>query len=305
VAKIKENIMKTSATHNNHQIGLPVVLDWDRFFSESNQDEDRIICVGSLLSGRFRVTKLIASTADSRIFLATDEFEVARVAVKVLKEESNYDSNVRLKKWGEEAALVRHSNMVCVLGSGWHGDSAFVVMELITGEPLRNYIRKRIDACDEFTEMETIKILTQVCEVCEFMAREGLLNTCHLDDFIVDANGQIVRLGSGCTSVASDSHHINPACLQAAIAQIGYLMLSGEVWNQGSKPVHIIDPVISLRFSRSLQRAIEDESFETLAVFRRATRRPGLPAWVWVVLVSCVVAMGVLVCSAFLLSAVQ
>ncbi|MGV0993540.1 MAG: serine/threonine-protein kinase [Mycobacterium sp.] len=105
--------------------------------------------VGVTLSGRYRLQRLIATGGMGQVWEAVDSRLGRRVAVKVLKQEFSSDPEF-LERFRSEArivAMLNHPGIAAVHDYGetdmdGEGRTAYLVMELINGEPLNSVIKR-------------------------------------------------------------------------------------------------------------------------------------------------------------------
>ncbi|RVW02321.1 serine/threonine-protein kinase [Rhodococcus spongiicola] len=98
---------------------------------------------GSVISGRYRLQRLIATGGMGQVWEATDSRLDRRVAVKVLKAELSSDPEFleRFRTEARTTAQLNHPGIAGVYDYGETRDSsgaptAYLVMELVSGEPL-------------------------------------------------------------------------------------------------------------------------------------------------------------------------
>ncbi|MEJ6537110.1 MAG: serine/threonine-protein kinase [Mycobacterium sp.] len=105
--------------------------------------------VGVTLSGRYRLQRLIATGGMGQVWEAVDSRLGRRVAVKVLKQEFSSDPEF-LERFRAEArivAMLNHPGIAAVHDYGetdmdGEGRTAYLVMELVNGEPLNSVIKR-------------------------------------------------------------------------------------------------------------------------------------------------------------------
>ena len=105
--------------------------------------------VGVTLSGRYRLQRLIATGGMGQVWEATDSRLGRRVAVKVLKQEFSSDPEFleRFRAEARTVAMLNHPGIAAVHDYGetdmdGEGRTAYLVMELINGEPLNSVIKR-------------------------------------------------------------------------------------------------------------------------------------------------------------------
>ncbi len=109
--------------------------------------------VGETLGGRYKIDRLIGRGGIGLVYLALDQVEGRKVVVKVLAPHwtDDDDAVARFDREALRMAKLDHPNVVRMYDHGHHGDQAFIVMEFLDGEPLRNYLnRKKTLSFEEF-----------------------------------------------------------------------------------------------------------------------------------------------------------
>ena len=116
---------------------------------------------GILLGGRYEIIDKIGSGGMANVYKAIDRVLNRYVAVKVLKKEFREDENF-VKKFRSEAqaaAGLTHANIVNVYDVAEDRGLHYIVMELVEGITLKEYIQKK----GRLTQKEVIGIAMQVC----------------------------------------------------------------------------------------------------------------------------------------------
>jgi eukaryotic-like serine/threonine-protein kinase len=105
--------------------------------------------VGVTLSGRYRLQRLIATGGMGQVWEAVDSRLGRRVAVKVLKQEYSEDPEFveRFRAEARTVAMLNHPGIAAVHDYGeteidGEGRTAYLVMELVNGEPLNSVIKR-------------------------------------------------------------------------------------------------------------------------------------------------------------------
>jgi serine/threonine-protein kinase len=101
------------------------------------------------LSGRYRLQRLIATGGMGQVWEAVDSRLGRRVAVKVLKQEFTSDPEFveRFRAEARTVAMLNHPGIAAVHDYGetemeGEGRTAYLVMELVNGEPLNSVIKR-------------------------------------------------------------------------------------------------------------------------------------------------------------------
>jgi eukaryotic-like serine/threonine-protein kinase len=105
--------------------------------------------VGVTLSGRYRLQRLIATGGMGQVWEAVDSRLGRRVAVKVLKSEFSSDPEFieRFRVEARTTAMLNHPGIASVHDYGetqmdGEGRTAYLVMELVNGEPLNSVLKR-------------------------------------------------------------------------------------------------------------------------------------------------------------------
>ena len=99
--------------------------------------------IGRVIAGRYTVLKHIGGGGMADVYRATDEQLGIQVAIKLLKPRMASDElRARMVQEAQAAAQIRHSNVVRVFGTGALDSTAFIVMELLEGPNLEQYLQE-------------------------------------------------------------------------------------------------------------------------------------------------------------------
>nr|CAA94719.1 serine-threonine protein kinase [Mycobacterium leprae] len=105
--------------------------------------------IGVMLSGRYRLHRLIATGGMGQVWEAVDSRLGRRVAVKVLKGEFSSDPEFieRFRAEARTTAMLNHPGIASVHDYGeshmdGEGRTAYLVMELVNGEPLNSVLKR-------------------------------------------------------------------------------------------------------------------------------------------------------------------
>lgn len=99
---------------------------------------------GVALDGRYLLRSLIAVGGMGEVWVAHDQALARDVAAKVLKEEFAGDPGFieRFRTEARNSARLSHPNIAQLFDYGEHGGSAYLVMELVIGEPLSDLLAR-------------------------------------------------------------------------------------------------------------------------------------------------------------------
>ena len=127
--------------------------------------------IGTLLSERWRIDRLLAQTGIGAVYAATHRIG-QRVAIKVYDAQLSVDRTTceRILRGVYAAGAVRHPGAVSVFDDGITEDgSPFLVMELLEGETLEERYKRNGRLAPE----EVLRIADEVLERACGRAREG------------------------------------------------------------------------------------------------------------------------------------
>ncbi|MDN5878624.1 MAG: protein kinase [Micrococcaceae bacterium] len=129
---------------------------------------------GITLGGRFQLTERIAIGGMGEVWKARDEILGRIVAIKILKEEYTGDPGFlqRFRAEARHTALLNHAGIANVFDYGEEGGSAYLVMELVPGQPLSAIIeRERVLSPDR-----TMSIIAQTARALAAAHAQGLVH---------------------------------------------------------------------------------------------------------------------------------
>ncbi len=116
--------------------------------------------VGSTLSDRYNILEKIGSGGMASVFKAKDTLLNRLVAIKILNEALEKEENITANfiKEAQAAAALVHNNVVSVYDVGEDDGVSYMVMELVDGITLKEYIKKTgvlewQEACDFILQM--------------------------------------------------------------------------------------------------------------------------------------------------------
>lgn len=217
-----------------------------------------ILRPGTFLQDRYEILEQIGSGGMSDVYKALCHKLNRLVAIKVLKEEFSSDSNFvgKFKMEAQSAARLSHPNIVNIYDVVDEGDLHFIVMELIEGITLKNYIIKK--GCLDIKE--AIGIAMQVAQGIAAAHEQGII---HRDikpqNIIIARDGKVKVADFGIARAASSQtmsatavgsvHYISPeqarggySDVRSDIYSLGitlYEMVAGRVPFQGDNTVTV------------------------------------------------------------------
>lgn len=213
---------------------------------------------GVMIGGRYEIMGRIGVGGMADVYKAIDRVLNRYVAVKVLKREFREDENFVKKFWSEaqSAAGLQHANIVNVYDVAEDRGLYYIVMELVEGITLKDYIQKK----GKLTPKEVIGITLQVCAGIEAAHSNNII---HRDvkpqNIIISKEGKVKVTDFGIakatssntisTNVMGSVHYTSPeqarggfSDAKSDIYSLGitmYEMITGELPFDGDSTVSI------------------------------------------------------------------
>lgn len=119
-----------------------------------------MIKTGTVFAGRYKILQHIGSGGMADVYKAEDMSLGRQVALKIMKDDFSEDPTFirRFKAEGKAAASLHNDNLVAVYDVGTAGKDYYIVMELIDGITLKEYIQRK----GMLSARETMAITAQV-----------------------------------------------------------------------------------------------------------------------------------------------
>ena len=162
-----------------------------------------MIRTGTILSNRYEILEQIGSGGMAYVYKARDRKLSRLVAIKILKEEFCKDKSfvAKFRMEAQAAAGLSHNNVVGVYDVGEEDNTHYIVMELIDGITLKEYItRKR-----KLGTKESIGIAIQVAQGLEAAHKRHIV---HRDikpqNIIISKDGRIKVADFGIARAITD-----------------------------------------------------------------------------------------------------
>jgi len=154
--------------------------------------------------GRYRVIERIGRGAMGLVYRARDEAMGRDVALKVLTAdiEDDPDTRTRFLREAEAAASLSHPNIITIFDVGEDGDRFFIVMELLRGAILKDYLKQ-----SEGSRLE--RRLDLMIQLCAGLGAAHKASVYHRDikpgNIFVRDDGILKILDFGVARIASSS----------------------------------------------------------------------------------------------------
>lgn len=101
--------------------------------------------IGTLLGGRYEILEVLGVGGMAMVYKARCRVLNRFVAIKILKEEFAQDEEFRRRFYNESQAVAKlsHNNIVAVYDVAHSDGIDYIVMELIDGISLKEYLQKK------------------------------------------------------------------------------------------------------------------------------------------------------------------
>src|SRR5215510_7483383 len=144
--------------------------------------------------GKYPVTGVLGRGAMGTVYLGHDPVIKRRVAIKTIRKELIEDDekaenmSERFRREAQAAGALNHPGIVAIYEYGEDDNYAFIAMEYVEGNTLRDYLTHGAS----FDERDTVSIMSQLLDALEFAHRH---NVWHRDikpaNIIIMSNGRI------------------------------------------------------------------------------------------------------------------
>ena len=220
-------------------------------------DKDKYI--GRLLDGRYEILEVIGTGGMAVVYKARCHRLNRLVAIKILKDDYLQDAEFRPRfhDEGQAVAMLSHPNIVSVYDVSSSSEADFIVMELIDGITLKQYMEKK----GVLNWKETLHFAMQIAKALEHAHGRGIV---HRDikphNVMVLKNGSVKVADFGIARVMSKSntltkealgsvHYISPEQAKGgrvdnrsdiySLGIVMYEMIAGRVPYDGESPVSV------------------------------------------------------------------
>ena len=220
---------------------------------------------GEIIDGRYKLNRIVASGGMATIYAATDLRLDRTIAVKIMHPHLAQDEKFveRFIREAKAAASLSHPNIVAVLDQGWNQGGTpcvFIVMELIEGSTLRDYLFEQGPASVE----QTLQMLMPVASALAAAHKIGIVHRdIKPENILVSKEGRIkiadfglargALLGTTLTAESSvilgSVSYLSPEQVQRGVADsrsdiyslgiVLFELLTGTKPYQGEDPVQI------------------------------------------------------------------
>ena len=215
--------------------------------------------IGKMLDNRYEILESIGIGGMAVVYKARCHRLNRLVAIKILKDEFSKDAEFRRRFHAESqaVAMLSHPNIVSVYDVSHSGDTDYIVMELIDGITLKQYMSQK----GQLNWRETLHFATQIAKALEHAHSRGIIhrdikphNIMILKDGSVKvADFGIARITSAQSTLTREAlgsvHYISPEQARGSrvdkrsdlysLGVVMYEMLTGRPPFDGDSPVAV------------------------------------------------------------------
>ena len=176
--------------------------------------------IGKLLDNRYEILEIIGTGGMARVYKARCHRLNRLVAIKILREDLAQDAEFRRRFHDESqaVAMLSHPNIVAVYDVSRSSDLEYIVMELIDGITLKQYMQKK---GNKLNWREALHFITQIVKALGHAHSRGII---HRDikphNIMVLRDGSVKVADFGIARVASGGHS---TLTQEALGSVHYI----------------------------------------------------------------------------------
>ena len=176
--------------------------------------------IGKLLDNRYEILELIGSGGMARVYKARCHRLNRLVAIKILRDELASDAEFRRRFHDESqaVAMLSHPNIVAVYDVSRSSEFEYIVMELIDGITLKQYMQKK---GNKLNWRESLHFITQITKALGHAHSRGII---HRDikphNIMVLRDGSVKVADFGIARVSSGGHS---TLTQEALGSVHYI----------------------------------------------------------------------------------
>ncbi|WP_427017158.1 Stk1 family PASTA domain-containing Ser/Thr kinase [Pseudarthrobacter sp. P1] len=182
--------------------------------------------MGSTVDSRYLVQSKVARGGMSTVYLATDHRLNRYVALKVLHPHLALDENfvARLQREAQAAAQLSHPHVVSIFDQAYNGQLAYLVMEYVPG----NTLRDELNARGALTPREALRYLDAVVEGLGAAHAAGLVHRDVKPENVLLSHDGRIKIGDfGLARAVTTT--TNTATLIGTVAYISPELVNGEL----------------------------------------------------------------------------
>ena len=176
--------------------------------------------IGKLLDNRYEILELIGVGGMARVYKARCHWLNRYVAIKILRDDLAQDSEIRRRFHDESqaVAMLSHPNIVAVYDVSRSSDQEYIVMELIDGITLKQYMQRK---GNKLPWREALHFITQIVKALGHAHSRGII---HRDikphNIMVLRDGSVKVADFGIARVSAGGHS---TLTQEALGSVHYI----------------------------------------------------------------------------------
>ena len=176
--------------------------------------------IGKLLDNRYEILELIGVGGMARVYKARCHWLNRYVAIKILRDDLAQDSEIRRRFHDESqaVAMLSHPNIVAVYDVSRASDQEYIVMELIDGITLKQYMQRK---GNKLSWREALHFITQIVKALGHAHSRGII---HRDikphNIMVLRDGSVKVADFGIARVSAGGHS---TLTQEALGSVHYI----------------------------------------------------------------------------------
>ena len=219
------------------------------------------IYIGQLLDNRYEILDKVGTGGMALVYKAMDHRLNRLVAIKILRDDLAQDADFRKRFYAESqaVAMLSHPNIVSVYDVSHSNNTDYIVMELIEGITLKQYIHHK----GKLSWKETLHFATQITKAIQHAHSRGII---HRDvkpqNIMILKDGSVKVADFGIAALESSQqntmlsneaigsvHYMSPEQAKGApvdargdvysIGVVMYEMLTGRLPFEGDSPVSV------------------------------------------------------------------
>lgn len=191
-----------------------------------------------LISNRYEILSLVGSGGMADVYKAKDVRLNRYVAIKILREEYNQDKEF-LERFDNEAksiASLSHSNIVNIFDFGIDDGLRYIVMELVDGITLKDYIKEK----GKLTIKETIGIAILIAQGLEVAHAAGII---HRDikpqNIIISEDGRVkitdfgIAKSANTNTIVAGNNYGSVHYMSPEVVRGGFIDVRSDIYSLG------------------------------------------------------------------------
>lgn len=216
--------------------------------------------IRKILSNRYELIEIVGQGGMAKVYKAMDKLLNRYVAVKILREEFTHDEQFikKFKRESQAAASLSHPNIVNIYDVGVYEGIHYIVMELIEGKTLKEFIKEN----ERLDNEKAVNITLQISSALEHAHKNKIIHRDIKPHNIIITKDEVVKVAdfgiaraitSSTITQVEDAmgsvHYFSPEQARGGFVNeksdlyslgiVLYEMLTGQVPFNGETPVSV------------------------------------------------------------------